>query len=216
MVKIELKIVYKNIEDLEAYELNAKIHDQTQVEQIANSIKEFGFVQPAVVDKNNVIVIGHGRIEALKQLGYNEVPCVCVDELTSDQVKALRLADNKTNESDWDDKLLAIDLESISFDMTEFGFDCLGSLLEDEEEKEEKPEVEFTETLDEEHNYIVLYFDNKVDWLQANTLFDIKSVKEYSTRKDGKMPKTAKRGVGRVLNGANALNRVLGGAFSEN
>ena len=210
-----MEIVNKNIDDLMAYELNAKIHDKTQIEQIANSIKEFGFVQPAVIDKNNVIVIGHGRVAALKQLGHKEVPCVCVDQLTDDQVKALRLADNKTNESDWDDKLLAIDLGGIDLDMSLFGFDGQFSVVDDEED-EEKPEIEFTETLDEEHNYIVLYFDNKVDWLQASTLFDIKPVKEYSTRKDGAMPKTPTTGTGRVLNGVEALNKILGGGTFEN
>ena len=210
-----IEIVYRSIDDLEEYELNAKVHDSVQVEQIANSIKEFGFVQPAVIDKNNVIVIGHGRIAALKKLGYKEVPCVCVDELTDEQVKALRLADNKTNESDWNEDLLAVDLSGITLDMAQFGFDSFMSLA-DEDEDEEKPEIEFTEVLDEDHNFIVLYFDNAVDWLQASTLFDIKTVKEYSTRKDGKMPKTPTTGIGRVLNGAKALNKLLGGAFNEN
>lgn len=118
-----MNIVYKDIDELTAYELNAKVHDEKQVEQIANSIKEFGFVQPAVIDKHGVIVIGHGRIEALKLLGRKEVPCVCVDELTDEQVKALRLADNKTNESEWDDDLLAVDLGSIGLDMSQFGFE---------------------------------------------------------------------------------------------
>lgn len=209
-----IEIVYRCIDDLEEYELNAKVHDKAQVERIANSIREFGFVQPAVIDKNNVIVIGHGRIAALRELGYKDVPCVCVDELTDDQVKALRLADNKTNESDWNEDLLAVDLSGITLDMAQFGFDSFISLAD--EEDEEKPEIEFAEVLEENHNYIVLYFDNSVDWLQASTLFDIKTVKEYSTRKDGKMPKTPKTGIGRVLNGANALNKIMGGAFNEN
>lgn len=197
-----------------AYELNAKIHDETQIQQIANSIREFGFVQPVVVDKHNVIVIGHGRVEALKRLGHIDIPCVCVDDLTEEQVKALRLADNKTNESAWNNDFLAVELKEITLDMAQFGFGGFGD-FEIVDEYEEKPEIEFTETLDEEHNYLVLYFDNKVDWLQASTLFDIKQAKEYSTRKDGKMPKKPATSVGRVLNGAKALNKILGGAYFE-
>lgn len=142
-----MDIIYKSIDDLRAYELNAKIHEQSQIEQIANSIKEFGFVQPVVVDKNNVIVIGHGRVEALKQLGYKEAPCVCVDNLTEDQVKALRLADNKTNESEWDTELLAVDLSGISFDMTQFGFDGFMDFEEAEDEDAEEDDFNIEESI---------------------------------------------------------------------
>lgn len=74
-----------------------------------------------------------------------------------------------------------------------------------------KPEVEFTEVLGEEHNYVVLYFDNEVDWLQAESLFDIKEKKNLSTRKDGEIPKNMERKcIGRVLNGAKALEKLRG------
>lgn len=79
----------------------------------------------------------------------------------------------------------------------------------EEEIKEEKPEIQFTEILGEEHNYIILYFDNEVDWLQAETLFDLKQVQCPSTRKDGKITNSMKRvGVGRVLKGKEALERL--------
>lgn len=95
-----------NIQDIKPYENNAKKHDETQIKNVAESIKQFGFVQPIVLDKNNEIVIGHCRYEASKLLGLEEVPCVRVDDLTDEQVKKLRIVDNKANESPWDFDLL--------------------------------------------------------------------------------------------------------------
>lgn len=117
-----MKIIQKNVNELIPYEKNAKKHDETQIKNVAESIKQYGFVQPVVVDKDNVIVIGHCRVLAAKQLNMKTVPCVCVDELTEEQVKALRLVDNKTNESPWDFDLLSEELEELDMDLSEFGF----------------------------------------------------------------------------------------------
>lgn len=103
------------------YAKNAKKHDKTQIKNVAESIKQYGFVQPIVVDRDGVIVIGHCRALAAKQLGMTEVPCVCVDDLTPEQVNALRLVDNKSNESDWDFDLLAEELPGL--DLSAFDFD---------------------------------------------------------------------------------------------
>lgn len=83
----ELNIVYKNIKELKPYKKNAKKHDKTQVEQIANSIKEFGFTQPVIIDKNNCVVAGHGRILGAKKAGLKQVPTVTLEELTEEQIK---------------------------------------------------------------------------------------------------------------------------------
>lgn len=112
-----------SINDLKPYPQNAKKHPAEQVEHIANSIREFGFQQPIVVDKDNVVVIGHGRLLAAKKLNMDSVPCVRADDLTDEQIKALRLADNKTNESEWDFDLLDMELSDIEIDMEQFGFD---------------------------------------------------------------------------------------------
>lgn len=121
-----MKIIIKKLEDLLPYENNAKKHDEKQIENVAKSIKEYGFVQPIVIDKDNVIVIGHCRYEASKILGTKEAPCVLVDSLTDEQVKALRLIDNKTNESPWNFDLLNEELELIKdIDMSEFGFETI-------------------------------------------------------------------------------------------
>ena len=136
-----LRIEYVPIDSIKPYEKNAKLHPQEQVEQIANSIREFGFRQPLVIDKDGVLVIGHGRLLAAKKLGLDSVPCVRADDLTEDQIKALRLVDNKTNESEWDFDILPEELESIvDIDMSQFGFDIN---LDDEQEivEDEVPEV---------------------------------------------------------------------------
>lgn len=112
-----------SVNDIKTYEKNAKKHTGNQIEAIANSIKKFGFRQPLVLDGNNEIIIGHGRYEAAKLLGYAEIPCVMADDLTPEQVKALRIADNKLNESEWDFDLLGEELGDLGdLDMTDFGF----------------------------------------------------------------------------------------------
>jgi hypothetical protein len=121
------------VSELKPYPKNTKKHDETQIANVAQSIHDYGFVQPVVVDKNNEVVIGHCRLLAAKQLGMETVPCVSVDELTEEQVKALRIVDNKTNESPWEldflaDELAEIDLGEFDFD---FGVDMVGS-YEDE------------------------------------------------------------------------------------
>lgn len=109
------------LDSITPYGKNAKKHDKRQINNVAESIKQYGFVQPIVVDRDGVIVIGHCRALAAKKLGMEEVPCVCVDDLTPDQVNALRLVDNKSNESDWDFDLLAVELPGL--DLSAFDFD---------------------------------------------------------------------------------------------
>ena len=108
-----MQVVNRRTEDLIPYAKNAKKHDKRQINNVAESIKQYGFVQPIVVDRDGVIVIGHCRALAAKKLGVEEVPCVCVDDLTPEQVNALRLVDNKSNESDWDFDLLADELPGL-------------------------------------------------------------------------------------------------------
>lgn len=121
-----MDIEFIKVSEIKPYTKNAKKHPKDQVDHIANSIKEFGFRQPLVIDKDNILVIGHGRLMASKKLKLEVVPCVRADDLTEEQIKALRLADNKTNESDWDLDLLGSELDDITdIDMSAFGFDIL-------------------------------------------------------------------------------------------
>lgn len=130
-----MEIIYKNIKDLRPYKRNPRKNEEA-VKYVANSIKEFGFKVPIIIDKNNEIIAGHTRLEASKKLNLKEVPCIIADDLTEEQVKAFRLADNKVSEiSEWDFDLLEEELADIQdIDMSMFNFDL--SILENEEEKE--------------------------------------------------------------------------------
>lgn len=111
------------IEDLQPYENNPRINDNA-VEAVAASIKEFGFKVPIIVDKNNVIVAGHTRLKAAQKLGLHEVPVIIADDLTEDQIKAFRLADNKVAEAaQWDFAKLEQELAAIDLNMEQFNFD---------------------------------------------------------------------------------------------
>ena len=116
-----MEIEMRRLTELVPYAANAKKHDARQVANLAESIRRYGFVQPVVVDANDVIVIGHGRVLGAKDAGLEEVPCVCVDNLTPKQVRELRLLDNKLNESAWDLDLLADELPGL--DLSTFDFE---------------------------------------------------------------------------------------------
>ena len=117
---MEIKMI--KVEDLKPYENNPRFNDDA-VEYVAKSIKEFGFKVPIVLDKNNVIVAGHTRYKASMELGLKEVPCIIADDLTEDQIKAFRLADNKVSEkAQWNYDLLDLELDDINMDMSQFDF----------------------------------------------------------------------------------------------
>jgi len=128
MIKDRIDIIYKSVDELIPYINNPRRNDNA-VDAVASSIKNFGFKQPIVVDKNNEIVAGHTRLLASKKLGLDEVPVIIAGDLTAAEVKAFRLADNKVSElADWDYELLDLELEEIEvedldFDMQEFGFE---------------------------------------------------------------------------------------------
>lgn len=117
------QIKLTDINNVQPYEKNPRINDNA-VQYVANSIKDFGFQSPIIVDKNMVIIAGHTRLKAAQSLGLDKVPVIVADELTEEQANALRLADNKTAEqAEWDFELLADEIENIfDFDMQDFGF----------------------------------------------------------------------------------------------
>ena len=120
-----MKIIEMQVDDLHAYENNPRDNEEA-VKYVANSIREFGFKVPIIIDKANVIVAGHTRLKAAQQLGLEKVPCIVVDDLDEVQIKAFRLADNKVSEaSSWDWSKLEQELDDLSiadFDMSDFGF----------------------------------------------------------------------------------------------
>ena len=135
-----MEIVNKNIEEIKMYENNPRNNDGA-VEYVANSIKEFGFKVPIVLDKNNIIVAGHTRYKAAKLLNITEIPCIIADDISDEQVKAFRLIDNKAAElASWDIDLLNLELENIKdIDMELFDFqisNILDNVVDDEYEVE--------------------------------------------------------------------------------
>ena len=112
------------LSEIKPYKKNAKKHDETQIKNVMQSIKEFGVVQPIVVDRNNTIIIGHCRYEAMKRLGYDELQedWVKVVDLSKEETEKLRLLDNKLNESEWDLELLKDLVPSLDFSDFEVDF----------------------------------------------------------------------------------------------
>ena len=129
-----MEIFDKKLKEITPYENNPRKNDNA-VDAVAASIREFGFKVPIVIDSEGVIVAGHTRYKAAKRLKLKTVPCIVADDLTEEQIKAFRLADNKVGElTEWDFDFLADELADISLDMGQFGFDVDMSLDEEENE----------------------------------------------------------------------------------
>lgn len=138
---MKLKVEYIPIEDIKPYENNAKIHTEEQIEQIKKSIQEFGMNDPIGIWKDNIIIEGHGRLMACKELGFNEVPVIRLDNLTDNQRKAYTLIHNQTTmNTGFDLDILNEELQNIEIDMSDFGFDEIE--LDDIEEEKETVEDE--------------------------------------------------------------------------
>ena len=139
----DLRVKYVPIADVHPYEDNPRRNDGA-VQAVANSLREFGWKQPIVVDADGTIVVGHTRYKAAKALGMDEVPVVVASDLTPEQVNAYRLADNKTAElAEWDAELLAQELDGLAdLDMSAFGFDSMPSISDAPSLDGEAPDVE--------------------------------------------------------------------------
>ena len=112
-----LKIEYLAISELKEYERNVKIHSKKQVNKLIASIKQFGMVNPILIDNNNTIIAGHGRLQALEKIGYTKIPVIRIEHLSETEIKAYRLADNKiADDASYDQELLKIELEDIMLD----------------------------------------------------------------------------------------------------
>ena len=126
-----------SISELKAYENNARVHDEEQIASIKKSIEEFGFISPVIIDENNMILVGHGRVEAAKQLNIEKVPFVRVSNLNEDQKKGYILSDNLlTERGGWDMGIVKSEIDSINIDMTDFGFKDNEIDIEDNSEED--------------------------------------------------------------------------------
>ena len=145
----DMQIIKKNVNELMPYENNPR-HNDDAVEYVANSIEQFGFKVPIIIDKDNVIVAGHTRLKAAKKLGMEYVPCILADDLSDEQVRAFRLADNKVGElAGWDftkrdeelAKILDIDMSMFSFKEDEFDINDMFEKVETQEKEHKKKTV---------------------------------------------------------------------------
>lgn len=198
-----MNIVYKNTKDLIPYKNNPRINDGS-VRAVANSIKEFGFKVPIVIDKNNVIVAGHTRHKAAKMLDLQQVPCIVADDLTDEQIKAFRIADNSAgSDSEWDLDLLDIELSDLPFDFTDFGLYLDDDIKKDKDDgtgvdEKEIPKMELRAF--EHYDYLVFVFDNQHDFINMAQEFGIQKVDAGWVNR--------KLGIGRVLKGEELVKRL--------
>lgn len=198
-----MEIVNVKISDIVPYENNPR-NNADAVDYVVNSIKEFGFKNPIIIDRNNVIVAGHTRLLAAKKIGLTSVPCIIADDLTEEQIKAFRLVDNKVAEfSVWNENLLDLELSEIAdfdIDMSEFGFDLMDESESSKSESEKRYESLQLKAF-EHYDYVVFVFRNQFDWLKVVSEFDIKKV-------DAGYGKTKKVGVGRIIDGKKLLEKM--------
>jgi hypothetical protein len=214
----KLKVESWAIDKLIPYARNPRKNDQA-VDQVASAIKEFGFRVPIVAKSDGLVVDGHLRLKAAQKLGLEEVPVVLADDLSDAQIKAFRISVNRMAElAEWDNELLALEfaeLKDLGFDTSLTGFDefdfdkmQLDDDVQDDDVKDDEVvgEVKFSEYIGESNNYVVLLFNNDIDWLAAREHFDLQTV--ASTRRTGEKWST---GIGRVIDGGTYLSRLKDG-----
>ena len=161
----DLSIKYKSVDDLIPYVNNSRTHSDEQVAQVAASIKEFGFTNPILIDENNGIIAGHGRLMAAKKLKLEQVPTITLEGLTDAQRKAYVIADNKLAlNAGWDFDLLKVEIESLQeddfkLDLLGFDVDELNGILgfdDIAEEDEEEPEQDYEDNYKEQYGVIIM------------------------------------------------------------
>lgn len=198
---------FVDVNDLVPFKRNPKKHEIEDINLIIKSVERNGWGDPLLVcPETKEILSGNGRLMAAKKMGLDKVPVVYAPEgLTEKQKADLVIASNKLVEVSGYNDNLQILIDMFELNPEDFGMQAIENAVAEMEDEE--PEVPFTEELREEHNYIVLYFDNDVDWLQAETLFG-----KYLTTKQALNSKEGfrKMGVGRVVRGADVL-KDLGG-----
>lgn len=193
--------------EIRLYEKNAKKHPKDQLKGIAKSIERFGCKQPIVIDREGVIVVGHGRYLAMrdvlgwkeiKESGYSKkgdtfIPYIFADDLSEAEIKVYRLVDNKWNESGWKLNLVGEELLELDSDLVEITGFRLG---EKEDSEDVEGDEDFTSEVLEENNYVLFVFDSVVDWQFIVEKLGIKSVKALDSKEGYE-----RKGTGRVLDG---------------
>lgn len=200
------KVQYYEIDELKTLDRNPRTITKKQLEKLKTSIKDnpdYFEARPLILSNRTgslVIIAGNQRWRAAKALGLEQVPCVLIEGLDEEREREIVIRDNVNNGA-WDFDMLANEWDEIK--LGEWGVETSWKPLQ---EKVEEPDLEFTEVLGEENNYIVLKFNNKVDWLSAQTFFKLDRKKDFYTAEGGGLKQ---EGLGRVIDGAEAL-RALG------
>lgn len=196
--------VRRQLAELTLYKNNPR-KNAASSRMLDSVIDEYGYLVPIIIDGSNEIVAGESRYKSLLRQEVEEVDCILADHLTPEQVREFRLIENKLSEiATWDKNKLDAEIAAIEKNLAKYGFEVTVEPVEDID-----PEYPFATELREEHNYIVLKFDNSIDWLQALTMFDLQTVQTLSNRKDGSInPKTVHTGIGRVIDGVEAIRRI--------
>lgn len=183
--KNKLQIVYKNVDDLIPYARNAKIHDENNINLIAGSIKSFGFNNPVLLDGENGIIAGHGRVLASKKLGIKQIPTIELQGLSETEKRAYIIADNRlTEKSEWDKDMLGLelaDLKALNIDLDSIGFN------ESEVEELLGAEAEFPEIDDRDApltKTFTVNYDNAEDYEEV--ISKIEQFKEKGERNNAK------------------------------
>lgn len=200
----KLNVQYMSLDELKEYKTNPRKNEKA-IEAVANSIKEFGFKVPIIVDGKNEIIAGHTRLKASRKLGLKKVPVIVAEDLSEAQIKAFRLADNKTGElAEWDSELLNKELDDLFgiLDMNDFGFPVQIENIDEDHIGERKIGHE----LGEADNYVVLRFDTQADWEQALITLGIETVTTNEENKN-----IRRSGYGRVIDGAEVIERLING-----
>jgi ParB-like chromosome segregation protein Spo0J len=169
----KLKVEYRKPESLTGYEQNARVHGQDQINQIVDSINEFGFTNPLLIDENSGIIAGHGRLEAAKAMQLEKVPVIVLAGLSETQKRAYVLADNKLAlNARWDEGLLALELaelHEVNFDLQLTGFTELEVAMRIEEtvddlKNEWKDMPEFAQNSAEAYRTMIVHLPTEDDW----------------------------------------------------
>ena len=209
--KENLKKKIISVKDLKKMPDNAKKHPAWQIERLVFSIstysnKEPYLLQPLVVDEKNTVLIGNGRLEAIQQLQWNKVEVIVKEGLNDDQKKALSILDNKSISTEWNDDILAKDLPMLSEKAIETGFsekeikDLLTKMSKVDLPEDEEMTYDLTPQLYEKYDYILLFFDNEIDFLNASQLVGLKKMRDRM--------KNQKVGLYRAVKGNDAIERI--------
>ena len=207
----ELKKKIVSVSDLSPMKDNAKKHPAWQIEKLVFSISTYSkdephLLQPLVVDEKNTVLIGNGRLEAIKQLGWQTVEVIVKDGLTEDQKKALSILDNKSVSLEWNEDILVKELPDLADKALETGFsekeiqNLLMKANKAIEENVEQPTYDMTPQLYEKYDYILLFFDNEIDFLNASQLVGLKKMRDRM--------KNQKVGLYRAVKGNDAIAKI--------